>query len=672
MYGWLVICLVICDALLCSGRSVLNQNCPTICVCQEFVTNCGNRNLTELPDNIDNNVISLNLSHNNFYQFPFKRVNFSSLNFLNLAHNYIGFLDHEAFTMVPYLSTLDLSHNNFKDWRDIVSSAFDNLRQLTELDLSHNSFGGRLSFHNVPSLRVLKLNRCNIRNIDSLLDRRDGLVEVHLAHNKIDSITSNLSSITLEHLDLTNCNIANISQTAFSGLTNLNTLLLNKNSKLQTFNVDTVYAKKLDMVDSSLEQIPQGNFPNLESVNFAGNKITEIKTFQKFVTTNILALNMSFNSIKKVYNGAFYTIQCSVIDLSYNRITYIEPNLFSTQTELISLNLSHNFLNKIAWSINTVKYLDVSFNEIKTLDANDFQDMYNIEILKLSRNFITKIPDNIYLPSAVTLDVSNCRLRSINNLTFARMDRLRILDISDNQLTTISPAFISKIREITLYNNPWRCDCDKLKQMYESIGYGNDDILICDSPEKFEGQTWLQACKDEWYPGGIIHKKDNLWIYSLGILTAMSIVLIVLITMRRIARAKAERLRREEAERRAEAEEALRRMQRAHREAREEANRNAPDPREAQGPPSYIEALQFPKLDSSHPSLNGSMHSIASRQTLTGGSNPDLSKRNSRRRKRRRRKSSDEERPASQLMLDSETSDRELTRQPREPLESDF
>lgn len=170
-----------------------------------------------------------------------------------------------------------------------------------------------------------------------------------------------------------------------------------------------------------------------------------------------------------------------------------------------------------------------------------------------------------------------------------------------------------------------------------------------------------------------------MWYYSLGIVIAMIVALFALVVLRKIKSIQEKHIRLQEEERRVEEREALRRMQERQRELQEEEDRNAPDPRDLQRPPSYNEALLLPRVGASQPNLAGSVHSFGSRGSLRGSS-ADIAKKNRIRRKRRRRKS-EEERRASRITIDSDSSEeyqsmdnlstrRKLPQAP--PLESDF
>lgn len=64
------------------------------------------------------------------------------------------------------------------------------------------------------------------------------------------------------------------------------------------------------------------------------------------------------------------------IDLSYNLLSDIHPNLFAHNPKLTSIDLGNN---RISW-----------------LESNNFTDVPNLESLKLSPNIISKLPPNIF------------------------------------------------------------------------------------------------------------------------------------------------------------------------------------------------------------------------------------------------------------------------------------
>ncbi|CAH0562579.1 unnamed protein product [Brassicogethes aeneus] len=664
---------VYCVVSVCKS-DLVRQKCPVQCVCNEGLTDCSDGNLSVLPDGIYSQVVSLDLSRNNFTQFPSNFTELDSLIKLNISHNNLQTIEYGAFQRLSNIKILDLSSNKFKDWKDIKSSTFDYIDQLDVLDFSNNNLGN-VRFTNIISLTTLRLNNCNLRSIEGIFQPKNILRDVYLANNNIRSIPANLVAEKLEILDLTNAGIFNISETAFAGMPYLNELILKHNIRLKNIRLQSNSLISIDASGCSLEHVPEGDFSRIEIINLSGNKITMLKskTFERLYTTQVLTANFSENSISKIYDGAFNNALFLNIDLSFNRIAEIPENLFTSQTKLVKLNLSHNFIQVVSWTIDNLLYLDISYNEIKNIDVGDFQNMPKLESLIMRRNFISIIPDNTYLPKLKYLDVSLCKIRKLTNKTFADMDSLRILDLRSNQLSSVNPSYFPKISDVQIYGNPWRCECPALKAMYEhKMRYHEDVRLICDTPEKLSGKTWKEACQNEWYPQ--VARRDNLWVYSVGIIITMSMMLGIIVTIKKISKAKSERLRQFEEERLNEERESLRRMEQAQRRAREEQSRNAPDPRASIGPPSYIEALSLPRLDASHPSLN-SLYNIREQRSFLTGSNPEISRKNKVRRKRRRKSDAFQSRRASAASVDTDSSDDKATNRLQltiNPLESDF
>ncbi|KAJ8958760.1 hypothetical protein NQ314_006376 [Rhamnusium bicolor] len=545
--------------------------CPVNCQCYDLITDCRYNGLVELPSGINPNVISLDLSCNNFEHFPEGLKNYGDLKYLNMSHNKISTLGHSDFDGMENLERLDFTFNSFHDWKDIHSETFSHLKKLIYLDMSDNPLRSIPQYSTqlfIPSLDVLKLKNCSMRTLPvQLFNNLINLKELHLSENPINIINDTFHLDNLKFIDLSHCDLDYIGDRVFTGLTTLETLVIKNNNYLKK--ILLFFRDSLDAITSS-----------------------------------------------------------------------------------------------------SLKSLDVSYSEIYAIGRFSLENLPKLLELSLARNFLSTLPDDWTADRLVYLDVSGCRIKNINNRTFAQMFYLRHINLSGNRLTTIDPSFFPQALYVRIDDNQWRCDCPKLKNMFEWLIEYNErvDKLLCDSPEKHEGKTWRTACQNEWYP--TLNQKDHLWWYSVGVVVAMVVLLIAILAMRRIHQVKETRLRHVEETRRAQEREALERMHRLQRERREDINRNAPDPREGQRPPSYNEALLLPRLESSLPNLSGSLHSITSRQ---GGSNPDVSKKSRPRRKRRRRKSdSSESRRASRLAVDSDTSELEQQLQTQVPLESDF
>ncbi|CAG9760420.1 unnamed protein product [Ceutorhynchus assimilis] len=677
---------ILCVLPLVGSYSVGYQ-CPEFCYCDSDNISCQYADLTELPNNIYTGIISLDLSHNRFSAFPGDMDAFGELKYLNLSNNQISTLKYSDLMGLEKLETLDLKFNLFHDWKDIHSSTFLPTKNLQFLDFSHNPLRSIPRYSNhlyIESLQILRLSNCSMRIIPvNVFNRLANLKELYLSDNPITSINDTFQIESLRLIDLSQCELNYMEENVFSALTNLEMLILSKNIFLKRFLCNSDHLLYLDLSDSLLDRIPSGSLRKVLRLDLSGNYLRSISAGSFTKLQSLQVLNLSTNSLTTIHERGFEGLtEVISIDLSFNKIQTLDERLLNNNSALSHLNLSHNYIKSLdTISSKSLKMLIASFCEIYELNRYSLELMPNLVTLILSRNFITTLPNRLIARSLSILDVSFCRIRTLNNETFEEMFYLRQINLASNALTSIDPSYFPRAFNVIIKDNPWRCDCQRLKRMYEWIStYSSNRLngLICDSPEKSAGKTWEEACIAEWYPNRV--KKDTMWYYSLGIVIAMVVALFALVIIRRFKSMQDERLRLEDEARRAEEREALSRMHERQREIEYEEDRTAPDPRELQRPPSYNEAILMPMVSASHPSLAGSVHSFGSRASL-GGSAADINKKNRIRRKRRRRKS-EEMRRASRITLDSDSSSEERYQsmdnlEPRRkpqgpPLESNF
>ncbi|KAG5896131.1 hypothetical protein JTB14_011876 [Gonioctena quinquepunctata] len=408
------------------------------------------------------------------------------------------------------------------------------------------------------------------------------------------------------------------------------------------------------------------------------NTLVHLNLYENFLRTlrnnafsnvsSLVLLNLSHNAITAIEENSFRGLDnLKVIDLSLNKLSVLNEKTFLPTISLVKLYLSRNYISTLDTITSTsLGLLDASYCEIHNINKYSLSNLPKLVHFSLERNFLTTLPDGWVGDRLISINLSGCRIKSINNKTFSQMLHLRRLDLSSNRLSSVYPSYFPpSIKMLGINDNQWRCDCSELKQAYEWFLESEWSVisLICDTPERVEGQTWISACQNEWYP----QKKSGLYWYSLVVITSLVFLFVTMMILRKLSKIREKRLMEEEDRRRTqerEAREALERMQQHQREYREEASRNAPDPRDSQGPPSYSDALLLPRLDASHPSLAGSLHSLASRGSH--GSNPEVNKKRKHRKKRRRRRSE------SQSRAPGDETDTSGPDRLQRPLESDF
>ncbi|KAM6983492.1 oligodendrocyte-myelin glycoprotein-like [Tautogolabrus adspersus] len=168
--------------MLLLGLHVLAA-CPTMCTCSRShrEVDCSWRGLRQLPDGLQHNVHSLNLSHNRFHNLDGQLSAYTHLRFLDLSHNR---LSHLPTGLPRSLWNLYASSNRLQllDKNDTVYQW--NLRML---DLSNNKLERAIFINNTL------INMCM----------------VNLSHNHFRTLPTNLP-VNLETIDLSHNSLVKV------------------------------------------------------------------------------------------------------------------------------------------------------------------------------------------------------------------------------------------------------------------------------------------------------------------------------------------------------------------------------------------------------------------------------------------------------------------------------
>ncbi|KAF5288136.1 hypothetical protein FQA39_LY15480 [Lamprigera yunnana] len=622
-------------------------SCPTMCTCEASYTstNCQYNGLADLPEGLYSKTLHLDLSFNEFDKIPPNISSYKTLLYLNMSHNKLSRLEGKSLETLDSLKILDLSHNLFKDWLDINNATLINLPSLFELNLSHNPLKGFSDIfidHSLRSnsLEKLVLINCSITNIlDDILLGMSNLKLLILANNPLFTLNAQLKSPSLRHLDLTKCDLRKIHTDAITQLTSLETLILSKNFELKRFNTKSKSLKYLDLANCNIENIPSIQMPNVMTVILKNNHLRQLSSNNFISFPKLQNLDLSRNAIEYIDVNAFHDVKrIQNIDLSYNVLRVIKTETFGTNIKLQRLNLSRNYLSNVGQLVSSsLRMLDMSVCEIKEINKYSFIMMPKLQVLNLSRNFISYIPNNLRGDELQILDISMCGIFALNNQTFSSLKKLRNVNLAGNRLTSgIKPSFFYGVNEVKLEDNSWYCDCKSQEffDMYVWIRHSviSTNLLRCRSPENLAGFTWEVACETVWRTYDMT-KGTNAWIYSLSVVGLVTLLCCLVMALRQAHHRKVTRDQEEQEREREDNRERLRQIYHRNLQySRESINRNAPDPRELQTPPSYMEAISMPRLNVSCSSLAGSHRSLHSLQST----NVEGSRRTRLRRKRPR------------------------------------
>ena len=225
-------------------------------------------------------------------------------------------------------------------------------------------------------------------------------------------------------------------------------------------------------LDSIPEEIVKPNYSidgikwwlnvDFTKIDLSYNNLSE-KNFYNFRNLPyVKILNLAWNRFNIIPVCIFYLKNLIVLNMSNNRITYIDNNFFWNLSNLRSLNLSGN---KIKYIPTTIKYmanleeLNMSKNDIMSI-PNELIYLKYLKILKIGWNKIHLIAHNLFnnLLSLEELYCNNNSLTNIENInTYSVFDsiiNLRILDISSNQFQDfLSFHQLPNLEKINISNN---------------------------------------------------------------------------------------------------------------------------------------------------------------------------------------------------------------------------
>ncbi|XP_039278478.1 insulin-like growth factor-binding protein complex acid labile subunit isoform X2 [Nilaparvata lugens] len=443
-----------------------------------------------MPTYLPAHIEELSLSENRLQQLPDQLYVPQMLQHLDLSRNLLQTLPEQAIGDLWMLTRLDLSENRLHRIADLAPTVHK-LRRLAALHLRANPLGridGRCH-HNSASvvtssgvvLRSESLSELNVADCGlSRIERcafvgLTNLTRLTLADNPLEHFTG-LVSPSLRQLDISNCRLTLVASDAFlhtpallymdisrNPRANLLASSKNGNDAPTVINYMSTSLVHLDASDCGMADIPVTIFPNLEQISLRANVMRELPS--------------------RIFHRARHLL---AIDLSRNLLSQIEDSTFQGAESLTMLNLSHNFISSIdsaaLLQMNDLLYLDLSYNHLRRLTNISAPALTRLVLnhcsieelpsnlphtlrLDVSSNPISILPDSLFSFHIQELDLSYCRISSINESTFYGLLSLKKLDLRGNRLTMPFDmgvlASLKLLNALSVADNPWQCVCDK-------------------------------------------------------------------------------------------------------------------------------------------------------------------------------------------------------------------
>ncbi|NXX16723.1 TLR4 protein, partial [Podargus strigoides] len=412
--------------------------------------------LTELPIGHLHTLQELNLGHNNIasLQLPKYFTNMTSLRHLSFLSNKITYIskgDLDALREMNRLNlTLVLSLNDIKY---IESGSFAKIH-LGELVL-RSSFESFNEMHtSLQGLAGLQVNRLTIgeyRDSQKLVDFQSGLLSglcqvqmqefVLICFREFDNNTdtlfnciNNVPSIRLvdlqldevsevptfsqvKHLECKKCKFKEVPAVKLSLFKELRVLRITKSKHLNSFRQKFESLTNLEVMDLSENRL-----------SFTGCCSPQ---FRK--CPNLKHLNLSFNSDISV-TGDFANVK-NLLYLDFQHTKLFGPGSYPV------------FL-----SLQKLIYLDISYTRTHVKSQCTFCGLNSLQVLKMAGNSFenNKLANNFKnLSHLHTLDISSCKLVTVDQSTFDALSELKELNISNNKLLSLDPVVYKPLQALT-------------------------------------------------------------------------------------------------------------------------------------------------------------------------------------------------------------------------------
>ena len=204
----------------------------------------------------------------------------------------------------------------------------------------------------------------------------------------------------------------------------------------------------MNLTGCELEEIPNLlAFENLQVLDLSYNKISYIEGLDKL--PELQSLDLSLNRLTQIEGlGQLFNLQS--LALGFNQLTRIEG--LAQLTKLRSLYLWHNQLSHIEGleQLRELQSLLLWHNRLTRIEG--LEQLPNLQSLNLRDNQLTSIEGLEQLPKLFSLDLGSNQLTSIEGLE--KLSQLFSLDLSSNQLDRVEGLEqLSKLHSLNLSGN---------------------------------------------------------------------------------------------------------------------------------------------------------------------------------------------------------------------------
>lgn len=328
---------------------------------------------------------------------------------------------------------------------------------------------------NIPDLNLKKVINTKLgksKNASITKSELESIENIWSPEQNITNLEGLQYCINLKSISMRYNNISNLAP--LSGLSKLEHIDISHNKITSTASLKNLKSlKSLYLEFNNINDIKSlGNIPSLEVLVMNDNKITNINALSKL--TNLYNLDLGRNSItdisalSKLSNLTFLSLNSNniqnvkldglknleILRLEKNKIVNLSlknmPKLGESYSHL-DLSGNKNIKNVEIINLPKASYINLSGNKINTITL---KNLNNLSILDLSYNDISSLSGIDLSKSNLMYEIKidNNKIINLKGIKFTNSKRLYHLDLSNNKLNDISS--LPKIyAQVVLLNN---------------------------------------------------------------------------------------------------------------------------------------------------------------------------------------------------------------------------
>ena len=409
-------------------------SCPKFCHCtlgkSKWTQTCSRQNLTSLIV-YDPYVTALSLSKTGIQIMSNSAFdNLFDLKVLHLDQNYITNLPSGIFNDLIDLMVFSLEFNFI---RELPFDLFHSLYNLTFLDMGNNlithiPFGLFKNLNNVAKLNLSSNFIVSLPQSSFISLYR--LKWLYLSNNKLRELPGYLFYFTwLEWLYLDHNHLEYLPYNLF--VTHSDYLLP---------------LMLLDLSYNRLKSLPKDLGDPLGSLFFLrinGNDLSDIHDNSLINCTSLATLYLNNNRLTVLSNKTSQLSLLFVLDIGYNKLTWLPEGIFDSLLKLLHLNIENNHLSylprNIFKSLASLTFLGLNGNFILELSSETFASMTELKYLFFSNNELTEISHDVFshLSNLIVLDIGGNKLNQVASSAFDDLINLGYLNLARNNISSL-------------------------------------------------------------------------------------------------------------------------------------------------------------------------------------------------------------------------------------------